>query len=36
MYTPEGKQIIDRLWEETIAELNFADVQGILDGMKKP
>lgn len=35
MYTSEGKQIIDRLWEETLAELSFADVQNILDGSKK-
>ncbi|KAI2610564.1 NAD(P)-binding protein [Hypoxylon sp. NC1633] len=35
LYTPEGKQVIDRLWQETIAELSFAGVQGILDGLKK-
>jgi hypothetical protein len=35
MYTPEGKQATERLWQETIAELSFADVQGILDSMKK-
>lgn len=36
MYTPEGKQIIERLWQETLAELGFAGVQGILEGMKRP
>jgi len=35
LYTPEGKEIIDQLWKETIAELAFADVQGILDSLKK-
>jgi len=35
LYTPEGKQIIERLWQETVEELSFADVQGILDSLKK-
>ncbi|KAJ4371240.1 hypothetical protein N0V83_004457 [Neocucurbitaria cava] len=35
LYTPEGKQIIERLWEETMTELSFADVQGVLDSLKR-
>ena len=35
LYTPDGKQIIERLWQETIAELSFAEVQGVLDSLKK-
>ena len=34
MYTPEGKAITDRLWDETIAELEFAGVRDILQGMR--
>ncbi|KAE8379170.1 hypothetical protein BDV26DRAFT_291486 [Aspergillus bertholletiae] len=35
LYTPEGKQATERLWEETMAELKFADAQGILQSMKR-
>ncbi|OGM47779.1 hypothetical protein ABOM_003238 [Aspergillus bombycis] len=35
LYTPEGKQAIERLWHETMTELAFADVQGILRSMKQ-
>ena len=35
LYTPEGQKIADRLWEETMRELAFADVEGVLKGMKK-
>jgi len=35
LYTPEGKTITDRLWEETMEELKFADVQGRLEAMKR-
>lgn len=35
LYTPEGKQIIERLWDETVVELKFADVQGILRSMNR-
>ncbi|KIX02097.1 uncharacterized protein Z518_08036 [Rhinocladiella mackenziei CBS 650.93] len=31
LYTPEGKEAMDKLWKETISEFNFANVQGILD-----
>ena len=30
MYTPEGQKITERLWEETISELEFAEVSSIL------
>ncbi|KAE8370547.1 hypothetical protein BDV27DRAFT_152139 [Aspergillus caelatus] len=35
LYTPEGKQAIERLWDETMTELKFADVQGILRSMNR-
>ncbi|KAE8342847.1 hypothetical protein BDV24DRAFT_173547 [Aspergillus arachidicola] len=35
LYTPEGKQIIEKLWDETMAELKFADVKGILRSMNR-
>lgn len=34
LYTPEGKAITQRVWDETLAEFAFADVRGILDHMK--
>ncbi|KAK0625082.1 hypothetical protein B0T17DRAFT_617218 [Bombardia bombarda] len=34
LYTPEGKVAIDRLWDETLAELDFAGIRAILDSMK--
>ena len=34
LYTLEGKVVIERAWEETLAELNFAGVRKILDDMK--
>jgi hypothetical protein len=34
LYTPEGKAITQRIWDETLAEFAFADVRGILDHMK--
>jgi len=30
MHTEEGKRAMKRLWEETMAELEFADVRGVL------
>ncbi|CRG90673.1 short-chain dehydrogenase/reductase family protein, putative [Talaromyces islandicus] len=33
LYTADGKQITENLWQETMAELSFADVQGILDSL---
>lgn len=35
LYTPEGRKIADRLWDETMRELSFANIEGILSGMKK-
>jgi hypothetical protein len=35
LYTPEGKEIAEKLWQETVAELAYADMQGILDSLKK-
>lgn len=35
MYTPEGKQTTERLWEETLAELEFAGMKQILDSMRR-
>ncbi|KAF7186433.1 Short chain dehydrogenase yanD [Pseudocercospora fuligena] len=34
LYTPEGKKEIERLWDETMAELAFAKPQEILSGQK--
>ena len=34
LYTPEGKEVIERLWQETVKELDFADVRKILQSMK--
>lgn len=31
MYTDEGNKFIDRLWNETIAELDFPEVQEVLN-----
>lgn len=36
LYTPEGKQVTERLWQETLAELRFAKMENILDDLKKP
>ncbi|KAI3318925.1 NAD(P)-binding protein [Xylariaceae sp. AK1471] len=34
LYTPEGKDVTQRVWDETIAELEFAGVRAILESMK--
>ncbi|KAH8749032.1 hypothetical protein F5882DRAFT_432955 [Hyaloscypha sp. PMI_1271] len=34
LYTPEGKVVIQRVWDETLAELDFAGVGQILESMK--
>ncbi|KAK9365018.1 NAD(P)-binding protein-23 [Lipomyces kononenkoae] len=34
LYTPEGKVVMQRLWDETLAELDFAGVRTILNSMK--
>lgn len=36
MYTDEGKEVTGRLWDETVKELEFADVSGILSTMGTP
>jgi hypothetical protein len=33
MYTPEGKQTVNTLWDETLSELRFAGVREILHSM---
>jgi len=33
MHTPEGKHATERLWEETMTELEFAGARGILSSM---
>ena len=33
LYTPEGKVVTKRIWEETLAELDFAGVRAILDSV---
>ncbi|KAF3933759.1 hypothetical protein ABW19_dt0208262 [Dactylella cylindrospora] len=35
LYSKEGKEASDKLWEETMAEFSFANAQGILNSMKK-
>ena len=35
LYTPEGQKIAQRLWDETMQELHFANAEGILNSMKK-
>lgn len=35
MYTPKGKRTTERLWEETIEELEFAGVSETLHAMQK-
>ncbi len=34
LYTLEGKEIIERVWEETLAEFEFAGVRQIVDSMR--
>jgi phage baseplate assembly protein W len=35
MYTAEGKQVMQRLWDETLKELSFAGVGEIVQSMSK-
>ncbi|KAI1376393.1 NAD(P)-binding protein [Hypoxylon crocopeplum] len=35
LYTPEGREAADMLWQETMKELEFAGVSDILESMKK-
>ena len=34
LYTTEGRVVTQRVWDETLAELDFAGVRGILESMK--
>ncbi|KAK0720988.1 hypothetical protein B0H67DRAFT_600314 [Lasiosphaeris hirsuta] len=34
LYTPEGRVVTQKVWDETLAELEFAGVRGILDSMR--
>lgn len=34
LYTAEGEEIIERLWQETLDEFAFADVRDVLQSMK--
>jgi hypothetical protein len=34
LYTSEGKELTEKVWRETMAELSFAGVEGILQSMK--
>jgi hypothetical protein len=33
MHTPEGKRATEKLWEETMTELEFANARGVLSSM---
>lgn len=33
-YTAEGRKLTDRLWEETVDELQAAGAAGVLEGLK--
>lgn len=35
VYEPQSQAAIDRLWKETLNELEFADAQGILQNLRK-
>lgn len=35
MYTKEGREVGERIWEETMEELNFAGASKIVQGMKQ-
>jgi hypothetical protein len=35
VYEPENQHVIDRLWDETLKELEFAGVKDILEDMKR-
>jgi hypothetical protein len=35
MYTADGRKMTDKVWEEMKAELAFADVQKVLDEMRR-
>ncbi|RYP55565.1 hypothetical protein DL769_010122 [Monosporascus sp. CRB-8-3] len=33
-YTPEGRELVERLWEETMEELNFAGASKLIESLK--
>lgn len=35
IYEPGSQPVIDRLWDETMAEFEFAGARGILESMRK-
>lgn len=35
MYTGDGKQAMERLWNETMVEFEFAGARGILESMRR-
>jgi hypothetical protein len=35
VYTPEGRALMDVLWDETLQELKFAGVEEIIQGLRK-
>ncbi|KAI1210035.1 NAD(P)-binding protein [Annulohypoxylon truncatum] len=35
LYTPEGREAADKLWQETMEQLEFAGARGIIESMKK-
>lgn len=35
MYTEEGKKFMDRLWNETIKELDFPEVREVLESLRE-
>ncbi|KAI0890466.1 NAD(P)-binding protein [Annulohypoxylon maeteangense] len=36
LYTPEGREAADKLWQETMDEFEFAGARGIMESMRKP
>ncbi|KAI0478163.1 hypothetical protein F4859DRAFT_478779 [Xylaria cf. heliscus] len=34
LYTPEGKRITQRVWDETLAEFEFVNARGVVEAMK--
>jgi hypothetical protein len=34
LYAPERNATIERVWEETLAEFEFADARGIIEAMR--
>merc|ERR1711881_159586 len=34
MYRPDGEKLINKVWTEMVAELHFADLDGILQSMR--